>query len=44
MDRQTTAGEGITKKTPGAGIQDREDYVFSLSGARLWNKYCISAR
>jgi hypothetical protein len=28
--RQNTAGEGITKKNPGAGKQDREDKVFSL--------------
>jgi hypothetical protein len=37
-DRQNTAGEGITKKNPGARTQDREDKVFSLSGARLCNK------
>jgi hypothetical protein len=26
-DRQNTAGEGITKKNPGAGIMDRENNV-----------------
>jgi hypothetical protein len=36
-DRQNTAGEGITKKNAGATIQDREDNVFGLSGARLCN-------
>jgi hypothetical protein len=25
VDRQNTAGEGIIKKNPGAGLQDRED-------------------
>jgi hypothetical protein len=37
-DILNTAGEGITKKNPGAGIQDREDNVFSLYGVRLCNK------
>jgi hypothetical protein len=37
-DRQNTTGEGITKKNPAARIQDSEDNVFSLSGARLCNK------
>jgi hypothetical protein len=37
-DRQNIVGEGITKKNPGARIQDREDDVFSLSGARLCNQ------
>jgi hypothetical protein len=32
VDRQNTTGEGITKKNPGAGIQDREDKVSSLCG------------
>jgi hypothetical protein len=31
-DRQNTAGKEITKNNPGAGLQDREDYVFSLCG------------
>jgi hypothetical protein len=37
-DRQNTTGEGLTKKNPGARIQDREDNVFSLCGVRLCNK------
>jgi hypothetical protein len=37
-DRQNTAGERITRKNPGAGIQDRKYKVFSLSGARLCNQ------
>jgi hypothetical protein len=37
-DRQNTTGEEITKKNPGARTQDREDDVFSLSGARLCSK------
>jgi hypothetical protein len=28
-DRQNTAGEGIAKKNPGAGIQDKENKVYS---------------
>jgi hypothetical protein len=32
IDRQNTAGEGITKKNPGARIQDREDKFSSLCG------------
>jgi hypothetical protein len=38
VDRENAAGEGITKKNPGAGLQDREDNVSSLSGARLCNE------
>jgi hypothetical protein len=37
-DTQNTAGGGITKKNPGAGIQDREDNVSSLCGVRLCNE------
>jgi hypothetical protein len=37
-DRQDTAGEGITKKNPGARTQAREDNVSSLCGVRLCNK------
>jgi hypothetical protein len=37
-DRQNTAGEGITKKNPGARLQGREDNVCSLCGVRLCNK------
>jgi hypothetical protein len=37
-DRQNTAGQGIAMNNPGAGIQDSEDKVSSLSGARLCNK------
>jgi hypothetical protein len=40
-DRQNTAGEGITKKNPGAGIQDRDDKVSSLCGVI---NNCSSAR
>jgi hypothetical protein len=36
-DRRNIAGEGITKKNPGAGIQDREDKVY-LRGVRLCNQ------
>jgi hypothetical protein len=32
-DRHNMRGEGITKRNPGARIQDREDDVFNLSGA-----------
>jgi hypothetical protein len=32
LDRENTAGEGITKKNPGARIDDREDNVSSLCG------------
>jgi hypothetical protein len=31
-DRQNTAGEGITKKNPGAGFQATEDEVSSFRG------------
>jgi hypothetical protein len=31
-DRQNIAGEGITIKNPGTGLQYREDEVFSLYG------------
>jgi hypothetical protein len=37
-NRQNTTGEVITKKNPGARIQDREDNVSSLCGVRLCNK------
>jgi hypothetical protein len=40
-DGQNTAGEGITKKKTGAGTQDREDKVSSLSGV---TNNCSSAR
>jgi hypothetical protein len=36
--RNNITGEGITKKNPWVRIQNREDEVFSLSGARLCNK------
>jgi hypothetical protein len=38
VDKQNTAGEGITKMNSGAGIPDREDNVFDLRGARLCNE------
>jgi hypothetical protein len=38
VDRQNITGEGITKRNPRAGILDREDKIFSLSGARVCDK------
>jgi hypothetical protein len=40
-DGQKIAGEGITKKNPGAGIQNREDKVSSLCSV---TNNCSSAR
>jgi hypothetical protein len=37
-DRENTAGDRITKKNAGAKIQDREDNVLNLSGARMCNQ------
>jgi hypothetical protein len=38
VDRQNTAGDKITKKNPGARIQDRGDNVFSLCVVKLCNE------
>jgi hypothetical protein len=40
-DRQNIVGEGITKKNPGARIQDREAKASSLYGV---TNNCSSAR
>jgi hypothetical protein len=41
VKKTDTAGEGITKNNPGAGLQDREDRVFGLCCA---TNNCSSAR
>jgi hypothetical protein len=41
VDRHNTAGEGITKKNPGAEIHDIDDKVSSLCGVI---NNCSSAR